>query len=75
MHIYNNKTRTLCLIIYFSSGILIDFTQVKTPLGHIEKGENSWERRLYENLMNIQGYYSQKIIPAAIYKLACSIFE
>ncbi len=60
--------------IIFSSGILIDFTQVKTPLGHIEKGENSWEGRLYENL-KIQGYYSQKIIPAAIYKLAYSIFE
>jgi hypothetical protein len=41
----------------------------------MEKGENSWEGWLYENLMKIQGYYSQKIILAAIYKLAYSIFE
>ena len=75
MHIYNNKTRTLWLIIYFFFWYINRLHTSQTPLGNIEKGENSWERRLYENLMKIQGYYSQKIIPAAIYKLACSIFE
>ena len=75
MHIYNNKTRTLWLIIYFFFRYINRLHTSQNTIRTYRKRRKLLEKKALRELDEDTGYYSQKIIPAAIYKLACSIFE
>ena len=75
MHIYNNKTRTLWLIIYFFFRYINRLHTSQNTIRTYRKRRKLLGKKALREVDEDTELLLAKIIPAAIYKLAYSIFE